>query len=121
MDLNGLKWVNDRLGHEAGDRMLVNFAHAIRGCFRDSDVLGRMGGDEFCALANTEADDAQTMIARIKDALVAFNLTSGQPALSASAGVVSVPEHPEKSLDQLISMADAAMYADKQKARALQA
>ncbi|WP_298239573.1 diguanylate cyclase [uncultured Bradyrhizobium sp.] len=118
MDLNGLKSVNDQVGHEAGDRMLVNFATILRRCFRDSDVLARMGGDEFCALANSESQDADAIALRIREALIEFNKTSGQVALSTSIGVVNVIEHPEKSLERLVSLADAAMYADKQRSRA---
>src|SRR5690606_42003341 len=51
MDLNGLKQINDSLGHLAGDQALVDAAEIIRGTFRDSDILGRWGCDEFVALA----------------------------------------------------------------------
>lgn len=117
MDLNGLKLVNDRIGHEAGDAMIVRFAQALRGCMRDGDVLGRVGGDEFCVLARAAEQDGSSIVRRLQAALADAKAAADGPVLSASIGVIDVNSHPQASLEKLISLADAAMYADKRSSK----
>jgi diguanylate cyclase (GGDEF)-like protein/PAS domain S-box-containing protein len=119
-DLDGLKDINDRLGHEAGDRALCEIARLLRtGLFREADLVGRLGGDEFAILATeisrTDGDD---VVKRVDDAVRRANQTPGREfALSLSTGVaVFDPERPQ-TLDELIGEADRRMYQEKHSKR----
>ena len=86
-DIDGLKLVNDTLGHHAGDAMLVTAAEMIRGCFRESDVVARVGGDEFAILLpNTKRDVVESACRRIKNAVSNYNLSNLKLPLSLSLG-----------------------------------
>ncbi len=116
-DLDGLKKINDSFGHQEGDRALVRTAEIFRGTFRKSDILGRMGGDEFAILA-IEASEENTKILtrRLKENLKRLN---GEPnlkyKLSLSIGVAGF--HPSKalSLEKLMADADRTLYAHKRR------
>ena len=117
MDLNGLKRINDTLGHLIGDQALRDAAHVIRQTFRDSDILARIGGDEFVALAHINGD-AGALIRRIREHLDAFNTQSDRPyrvALSVGTAIVDVAE--DDNIESLIGRADAAMYEEKRSSR----
>ena len=118
MDLNGLKKVNDQLGHESGDAMLVRFSEALRKCFRDGDIVGRLGGDEFCIFAKIDANECRMLLQRLQQALDVNDDKTASPGLSASIGIVDVQANPTASLETLISMSDAAMYVEKQRTKA---
>ena len=121
IDLDGMKQINDKLGHEAGDGALLEAASVIRNTFRDSDIPARMGGDEFSVLA-IEANEAQavSLMKRLQSNVVEANAESGRAFLLAlSAGyVVFHPESP-RPLAELITLADEAMYADKRRRKGL--
>jgi diguanylate cyclase (GGDEF)-like protein len=118
-DLDGLKRVNDSLGHEAGDRMISDFASALRRVFRESDIVGRLGGDEFCVLAAHAGEPPAAVIGRLEQNLAASNEQPGRSYhLSASAGWVVVGQDGEHDVDRLLAMADAAMYENKRRRRA---
>jgi diguanylate cyclase (GGDEF)-like protein len=113
MDLDGLKSVNDAFGHGQGDAMLIAMAEVLRSTFRSSDVIGRTGGDEFCALALDSADGASVRV-RVQEHMERYNGRAGAPyRLWASVGVVEVPPGNTSSLDELLADADQAMYCDK--------
>lgn len=114
IDLDGLKQVNDQLGHEAGDAMIAHAATVLRKTFRESDVVGRLGGDEFCVLALDSAADDQ-VDQRLLKAIHGFNANSKAPyALSASVGIVHRANGgPARSLEDLLATADALMYQQK--------
>ena len=113
IDIDGLKLVNDTLGHVAGDAMLVDAASVLRKTFRQSDVLSRMGGDEFCVLA-LDADNARAVRQRIDREFAHQNGKSRAPhQLEASVGAVDVPPESVHPLDALLEHADRAMYMDK--------
>ncbi|BDV29535.1 sensor domain-containing diguanylate cyclase [Microbacterium terricola] len=115
IDLDGFKPVNDMLGHAAGDALLRDVAHRIRGVIRDTDVLGRFGGDEFIAVAAVESPgDAAVLADRIRVAIAApyDDLPLGLP-ITASVGVVTVGNDGAPVMDQLIRAADHAMYEAK--------
>lgn len=117
-DLDGLKQANDVQGHEVGDRMISDFAAILRRVFRESDILGRLGGDEFCALAVDLYEEPEVVISRLRKALANFNEQSGRRyTLSTSVGWVVVGEQGEQDLDRLLAMADAKMYEDKRSRR----
>jgi diguanylate cyclase (GGDEF)-like protein len=123
LDLDGLKHVNDKQGHAAGDAMITEAAYVLRQTFRASDLIARMGGDEFCVLFATEsqatADEAMT---RLQESIRVANAEEGRPfVLSFSTGVaVFDPEQPW-SLDQLMASADERMYVNKRAKTSTQA
>lgn len=121
-DLDGMKQINDTWGHDEGDRALINTAFVLRETFRASDILARIGGDEFAVLSIDAMDVVpQSLIRRLEINLQEFNSHKEHPCcLSMSVGVVSYdPEHP-CSLDDLICRADDEMYARKDQKRGRQ-
>ncbi len=115
LDLDGLKRVNDTFGHAAGDGMIAEGAFVIRETFRSSDLIARMGGDEFCVLfAAASHDAAEVALTRLKAAEAVANGQQGrQFTLSFSAGVAMFDPDDPCTLDQLIALADERMYAKK--------
>lgn len=113
LDLNELKRINDSFGHLVGDQALRDAAGVVRDTFRDSDIIARIGGDEFVALAHVSGD-VRTILQRLQQHLDAFNASSNRPyRLSFSVGTVSVDPTEEDNLETLIGRADAAMYRNK--------
>jgi len=114
-DLDGFKEVNDLLGHEAGDRLLVLVADRVRSCLRPEDTAARLGGDEFGILLDSINQQAQAeeVAQRLLDALVPPFYSSGQEIrVQASIGVAYADtEH--LTAEQLLNSADTAMYAAK--------
>lgn len=114
-DLNKFKPINDNFGHHEGDFALKQFAEVMRSVFRESDVIGRLGGDEFVAML-TDADDEQitVILDRFKTEMDAMNKAINKPYLiEYSSGVKSFPYDTEKSLEEMVAEADAAMYVRK--------
>jgi diguanylate cyclase (GGDEF)-like protein len=115
IDLDGVKHVNDTQGHQAGDALLVDAARVLAGVFRETDVIGRIGGDEFAVFelmdkAGGTTDGSQ----RLQAAIEAFNRHGGRPyRLSMSVGVEKLPAAAETTLETLLSQADIAMYGRK--------
>jgi diguanylate cyclase (GGDEF)-like protein len=121
IDLDGMKQINDRLGHEAGDGALLEAASVLRNTFRDSDIPARMGGDEFSVLAiEANEEQAALLVKRLQSQVAEANAASGRAfSLAMSAGyAVFHPDSP-RPLADLITLADEAMYADKQRRRGL--
>ena len=107
LDLDGLKALNDRHGHAAGDRLLVHFADLIRSCVRGADLAVRAGGDEFILLLpDTDRPGANRLVQRLQDAS-----TAGGPDVRFSAGIAT--SSPEATVDWLLALADDALYAAK--------
>ncbi len=119
IDLDRFKEVNDTLGHHQGDQILIEAANRIQLCMRESDSLARMGGDEFViALSGvTEMSQlgriAQSIISAIRKPFVLENQVS---YLTASIGIANYPSD-TNTIEGLISAADQAMYAAKQRGR----
>lgn len=113
VDLDGLKQINDQLGHEAGDTAIMATAEVLRSTFRESDILGRLGGDEFVVLAG-DCSDPRKPISRLTDAVAVHNSTAHhERPLSLSIGAaIFIPETPEP-LEALMQRADVAMYEAK--------
>jgi diguanylate cyclase (GGDEF)-like protein len=112
LDLNGLKTVNDRLGHQAGDNFIRRAAEVLRAAFTEADVVARIGGDEFAALMlDTDAEGAQQAAERIRSLLPLNNKYYQGPELSVSMGAAT--RQPGEALEKAFSRADQAMYADK--------
>ncbi len=113
MDVDGLKRVNDSHGHQAGDRVLMQVAMALRRSIRNVDVAARLGGDEFCVLApEQESDAAMTLAERLATAVEEEVATPEDPPVGLSIGVVSCPSHGNDA-ETLIDGADRAMYRAK--------
>lgn len=119
IDADGLKQVNDTLGHGVGDDLLCELGALIRDSFRASDVPARLGGDEFCVLLTADsASAATTALRRLLGAIETANRLPDRPyRLSISTGIAYLdPEHP-RTFDELIDEADRRMYADKRRKR----
>ncbi len=112
MDLNGLKRVNDELGHAAGDEMLKASAECIKRYFSKMGKCYRMGGDEFMVIANVEPAALDDVYRDFTEDLASFR--SGKIGeLSISFGCAFVCDYPHLSLDELSKVADKKMYQDK--------
>ena len=115
IDLDGFKAVNDRYGHDAGDALLVQIARCFRATLRESDLLARVGGDEFALIAPNAKDGrelgqlAQRLLNALSDA--SAPKLAGEP-VGASIGIAFYPDDAE-DLQGLVAAADAAMYAAK--------
>lgn len=119
VDLDHFKPVNDRLGHAAGDELLVLVAERLKEASRDSDVAGRLGGDEFLIVLREipSADMAMRAAERICEALCdTFELSGGKVELGASIGVACSHDGAVTAED-LVKLADAAMYRSKEQGR----
>lgn len=123
-DLDGLKQINDTFGHDAGDLALKDFAKLLLKVFRNSDVVARVGGDEFCVLL-TDPQEAKPEIPlkRLQQRVDMHNAKSGRPyALAFSAGQILFDKKRHASVYDLLRDADQRMYEQKRsKARADQA
>lgn len=115
IDADGLKSANDRLGHAAGDALLVEIANILKSCFRTSDVTARMGGDEFCVLVIDPPFDAAGLRAMLAERVARVNaLARNGFRLSFSMGCVAAPSARDVDLDLWLKRADERMYEDKQ-------
>lgn len=117
VDMDGLKTINDRYGHQEGDAAIAETALILKQCFRESDIIGRMGGDEFAVLLVEGADipQEQTLTDRLNTHLIARNENKGRDyQLSFSTGIFRCAPECTKSLDELLAQADALMYQQKQ-------
>lgn len=112
-DLDGLKFVNDTLGHQAGDQMLIQTASILRDNFRSSDIIARIGGDEFAILL-TETDSlmAEKVVQRLSQAVREHNSTDPEIPLSLSMGY-AVDEGGKANMHALFREADNRMYREK--------
>lgn len=114
-DLDGMKKINDTLGHKAGDRALLEAAEVLRETFRESDIIGRIGGDEFAVLAlEAEPGEEEEIINRLQRELDRRNEQPDRTySLDMSRGVVACgPDNPVP-LEKLVAEADSRMYEHK--------
>lgn len=119
IDADGLKKVNDTLGHEAGDEMLRNLGSVMKSTFRRSDIMARLGGDEFCIFGSHENGDPSAAKERLYENIEAFNTGHKGPyRLAASIGISSFAADDDCSLEDVVAIADKAMYAEKRARRA---
>lgn len=115
MDVDGMKQINDTFGHREGDLALIETADILRATFRESDVLARMGGDEFAVLAlETSPLAADSLLERLRSQLGDRNSRGHRPyALSFSVGKTRHIAGSPCLLDELLARADGLMYAQK--------
>ena len=114
-DLDGMKFINDTFGHEEGDKALTDIAFILKEAFRSSDIISRMGGDEFAVLAiDPEEIDPESIIQRLKKIIETHNDHANRKyKLSVSVGYSFYdPENPI-SVDDLMMGADKSMYEQK--------
>lgn len=124
-DIDGLKKINDNYGHAAGDKAIIAEAQLLKNSFRASDVIGRMGGDEFAIVAPSLGISKYAEIRESLDkACEEWNKESGEPfTLSISLGCVSYPVEDVGAdgydLKTLLAMADSSLYFEKRDKHAL--
>jgi diguanylate cyclase (GGDEF)-like protein len=117
LDVDNLKRINDTGGHKMGDRALVEIAFILKKSFREADIIGRLGGDEFSVLAmETTRMNVDILSTRLLEKLDLFNARSSAEVgftLSVSIGIYSrEPEYPD-TVEEMISRADLLMYEQK--------
>ena len=113
MDINGLKGVNDALGHEARDELICGAAQCITQAVGDRGKIFRIGGDEFVVLGQMTQTQAQEILAALQRIAAAWSGTN-VGTLSISSGCAFADDHPDFSVEQLTKAADLSMYAQKQ-------
>ena len=120
VDLDGMKRINDELGHEFGDQALVETSNVLRHCFRHSDVIARLGGDEFVALAIDAAPDTCDSIEqRLREALADNNSKPNrQFELQFSIGIAPYDPNSAEMVEEVLARADALMYEQKRARKA---
>jgi diguanylate cyclase (GGDEF)-like protein len=116
IDLNGFKKINDTYGHEAGDDLLKQVGKSLRMAFRQTDICGRWGGDEFVASMDTRSDDVQAGISRIRecftgDFAIGDHRAEYRVTIGAAIGVAAWK--PGDTAAELLRRADFAMYEEK--------
>ncbi len=112
VDVNGMKPVNDELGHEEGDRLLRDVADLLRATFRSYDILARLGGDEFAVLAACGEEGGASVATRLQQKIDRFNAREARHyRISVSVG--SSVHRPGCAIDELLSEADERMYDAK--------
>lgn len=113
MDLNGLKVMNDTLGHSAGDLLLQGAAECMKQCFGNYGNLFRIGGDEFAAIIFTDENQLVKIKEDFENTTREWSEQNGK-TLSVSVGFVKKQEYPEKTVSELAKIADARMYQNKE-------
>src|SRR3954469_70444 len=119
IDLDHFKSINDRFGHAVGDKVLQIFARTMRAGLRQSDLVGRLGGEEFTVvLADASVDNAYLVADRLRRTFAVNAAVVDGEALHATASVgVSVIVDPRQDLAKLITLADQALYLAKARGR----
>jgi len=114
-DVDGLKTINDNLGHQEGDMALIDTAKLLKATYRESDIVARIGGDEFVVIpVGSAGDDIEIITTRLQKNLDHHNATGNRDyALSISIGIACYdPENP-CSIDELLATGDRIMYEHK--------
>ena len=114
-DVDGLKIINDTLGHHPGDLALMETAHVLREAFRETDILGRLSGDEFVALLACDSDiNEEYVVKRFQETMDEHNSYRERSfKLSVSIGIALYDPHSPRSAADLLVNADSVMYQQK--------
>jgi diguanylate cyclase (GGDEF)-like protein/PAS domain S-box-containing protein len=117
LDIDNLKEVNDTYGHAVGDLLLQGVAAILKSTLRESDVIGRIGGDEFAVLAmRSKGLGERSLLARIEEGVQTFRIKQyARLCLSVSMGLVRVDPQKYQQLDDFLAHADFLMYQEKRK------
>jgi diguanylate cyclase (GGDEF)-like protein len=115
IDINGLKKVNDTLGHDAGDELILTVVNVIKQVIRETDFIIRMGGDEFIIVfVNISIEEAERVWERILGIFDQINNTKSKPYIvSVSHGIIEYDTIDESGIEGLIKSADKKMYTEK--------
>ena len=118
IDMDNLKWINDHYGHNEGDQALIDLANILKKTFRESDIIARIGGDEFVVLSESTDENGEIVMPRLYENIKDYNAKrSRRYTLSISMGTTQFDPNYPISIDELLSKADALMYAQKRKRR----
>lgn len=118
MDLDHFKEVNDRYGHQAGDRLLQNVCQTLIHCLRDVDILGRWGGDELLVLLpRTTIEQASRILERMRLLIAETVIAVGAGFLRTTVSIGAVQALPSDDQTSLVQRADAQLYLAKQHGR----
>lgn len=114
-DLNRLKYINDTMGHEAGDKMILGFVNILRNCIPQSNTICRWGGDEFTVLyLDATKEKVEECLHKIEMAVKEYNDSGAKPEIYYAAGYALSLELPGLSGLELLKVADGKMYQNKQ-------
>lgn len=114
IDLDDLKRTNDTLGHQAGSELLMETGKILKSSFRETDIVGRIGGDEFTVAGQFSSTGISLAAQRVEEAVERRNAANhGGPTLSLSMGYITSESPRQESLDELLARADRAMYESK--------
>lgn len=118
-DLDGLKKINDTLGHSSGDQAIKDAADILRASLRTSDVTARIGGDEFVVLTTVvPGEQADSVVARLQSNIDTFNENTRRPyKLAVSFGTAELDPESDLNLTELLNRADCRMYEHKRRQR----
>lgn len=120
LDLDNMKGINDRFGHQTGDHALIETAALLQDIFRESDIIGRLGGDEFAVFLTVQSSEhsEQAVTQRLHEKMGQLNNQPGRSyALEVSMGTVLHDHSETRSIEELLSAADTLMYAHKKAKR----
>ncbi len=114
-DVDNMKWINDTYGHRVGDQALIDTSSILKECFRESDIIARIGGDEFVVLTqDVPSGNVEDLTERLYKRLDEFNKKAKQNYnLSISVGISCFNPSSPCSLDLLLTLADGMMYKEK--------
>jgi diguanylate cyclase (GGDEF)-like protein len=123
LDIDHFKRVNDRYGHLTGDRALREVARVIATTVREDDIVGRYGGEEFCALLpGVFATDGRAVATRMLERIRQLEIVEVPEGVTASIGIVvmmpgDLGDDPMQAFDRMLASADAALYRAKNAGR----
>ncbi|MGA2368490.1 MAG: MASE3 domain-containing protein [Dehalococcoidia bacterium] len=114
-DIDKLKWINDNMGHLEGDAALINASKMLKETFRESDIVGRISGDEFAVfMAGADQAYSEAIVNRLEKKLKEYNVREKKPyELSLSFGIACSPSSEPCNLSDLLDTADKFMYENK--------
>ena len=117
-DVDRFKAVNDAHGHEAGDKVLIQIANAIKSGVRDYDLCGRWGGEEFMVIMpEIGAEDGAVVVERMRNAIAGIDMKAGEAPLNLSASFGIAQRRPGENISDTINRADAALFEAKRSGR----
>lgn len=119
IDVDNFKSVNDNMGHQQGDAVIISIAEAIRAVFRQNDIVGRVGGDEFLVLMKNSGDEHITRRkARELNSALQFKVSAASKEINLSASIgISMTKGDGKNFDRLYREADTALYRSKDRGK----
>jgi diguanylate cyclase (GGDEF)-like protein len=116
IDMDNLKWINDHHGHNEGDQALIDLANILKKSFRESDIIARIGGDEFVVLSEATDKNSEIFTTRLYENIKDYNAKGSRRfTLSISVGATQFDPNHAISIDELLAEADASMYAQKRR------